>query len=337
MELGFYTFADIFPDPHTGVSATPTQRMQELLELARLCDETGIDILGLGEHHGLEYVNSATATTIAAMAAATTRLRFTSATTLLSTADPVRTFQEFTTADLVSGGRVEIMFGRGGFTNNFSLFGYNLDDYDQLFAEKLDLFAQLNAQERVTWSGSFRSPLRDAEIAPRPSAPLPVWIAAGSPGSVVRAAMLGYPTAVPIIGGTFDRYAPTAELYRRAWRESGHESPPRLAIYSHLYLGETSQQAREDFYPYYNCYMQPFIRREVGRQQFAGMFSPMGPLVAGSPQEVIDRILAIRELTGATRYVGQMDIGGMPFAMVARLVELFAAKVAPVVRKETAA
>jgi alkanesulfonate monooxygenase SsuD/methylene tetrahydromethanopterin reductase-like flavin-dependent oxidoreductase (luciferase family) len=192
MELGIYTFGDIVADPHTGRKPTAGERMQQMLDMALLADEGGLDVIGVGEHHGLGFVNSATATTIAGMAARTKRIRLTSASTLLSTADPVRTFQEFATADLVSGGRVEIIFGRGAFNDNFPLFGFDMKDYDALFAEKLQLFELLNSNERVTWSGRFRPPLDNSEIAPRPHQPkLPVSIGALSQGSVSRAARLG--------------------------------------------------------------------------------------------------------------------------------------------------
>ena len=198
MELGIYTFGDMVADPHTGRKPSPVEKMRQLLDLAKLADEAGLDIIGVGEHHGLDYVNSATATLIAAMAAVTRRIRLTSASTLLSTADPVRTFQEFAMADLVSGGRVEIIFGRGAFTDNFPLFGFDLKDYDALFMEKLALFAELNSHDHVTWSGQFRPALDNAEIAPRPAQPtVPVSIGAGSPGSVARAARLGYPLTMP--------------------------------------------------------------------------------------------------------------------------------------------
>src|SRR3984957_693802 len=217
MELGIYTFGDMVPDPKTGRTVSGRERMRQMLDMAKLAADAGLDILGVGEHHALRYVNSATATLISAMAAITRRIRFTSASTSISTADPVRTYQEFAMADLVSGGRVELIFGRGAFTDNFPLFGFDLEDYDALFVEKVGLFAELNSHERVSWSGQFRPALRDAEIAPRaPQKKPPVWIGAGSAGSVVRAANLGYPLALPMVGGSLDRYAQITSLYRRA-------------------------------------------------------------------------------------------------------------------------
>lgn len=339
MELGIYTFGDLVADPGTGAVVSAGERMRQMLELARLADELGLDVVGVGEHHALRYVNSATATILAAMAAVTKRIRLTSASTSIGTADPVRTFQEFATADLVSNGRVELIFGRGAFTDNFPLFGYGLEDYDALFVEKVALFAKLNAEERVTWSGRFRPPLENAEIAPRPAqAKLPVWIGAGSASSVTRAAKLGYPLAVPMLGGSLATYAQVAAIYRQAWQESGRPlSELRFAVFSHLHVTETSRETEEDFYPYYSAYLSPLFKGPMPRSVFAQMLSPQGGLVGGSPQEVIDKLLTLHEVLGITRYLGQIDIGGQPFTQVVKGLELFATKVAPVVRKETAA
>jgi len=338
MEFGIYTFGDIVPDPKTGRAISGQERMRQMLDMARLADEAGLDIFGVGEHHALRYVNSATATLIAAMAAITKRIRLTSASTLISTADPVRTFQEFATADLVSEGRVEIIFGRGAFLDNFPLFGHDLNDYDELFVEKLGLFAMLNAQERVSWSGRFRPPLHDAEIAPRPAQKqLPVWIGAGSPASIARAAALGYPLALPMVGGSLDKYAQAAALYRQAWQRSGRDARDlRLATFAHLHVTERPQETREDFYPYYSAYLAPLFKGPMPPAVFAQMLSPQGALLGGSTEEVIDKILAQHEALGTTRCVGQIDIGGQSFARVAKGIEIFATKVAPAVRAATA-
>jgi alkanesulfonate monooxygenase SsuD/methylene tetrahydromethanopterin reductase-like flavin-dependent oxidoreductase (luciferase family) len=335
MELGLYTFGDLTVDPGSGRSVSPVERMRQMIEMARLADQAGLDILGVGEHHGLGFADSATATMIAAMAAVTTRIRLTSASTLLSTADPVRTFQEFATADLVSNGRVELIFGRGAFTDNFPLFGFRLEDYDELFVEKLGLFAELNDRPRVTWSGRFRPPLRDAAIAPRPvQAKLPVWIGAVSPSSVARAAALGYPLAIPMLGGSLDGYTQLAALYRRVWEDHGHPAGElRIATFAHLHVTETSRETHQDFYPYYSAYLTPLFKGPMPPATFAQMLSPQGALVGGSVQEVVDKILAQHEAIGNTRYLGQIDIGGQPFTDVARGIERLATQVAPVVRK----
>jgi alkanesulfonate monooxygenase SsuD/methylene tetrahydromethanopterin reductase-like flavin-dependent oxidoreductase (luciferase family) len=337
MELGIYTFGDLVPDPQTGIAVTGRERMRDMLAMAKLADEAGLDVIGVGEHHGIRYVNSATATILAAMATVTTRIRLTSASTSISTADPVRTFQEFATADLVSDGRVELIFGRGAFTDNFPLFGFSLDDYDALFVEKVALFGLLNQHERVTWSGRFRPPLVDAEIAPRPAQErLPTWIGAGSSGSVVRAAELGYPLAIPMLGGSLPRYAQTAALYREAWSRSGRPAEEaRVAAYSHLHVTEDTKATHKDFFPHYAAYLEPLFNGPMPREVYDQMLSPQGSLVGGSVQEVIDKILAQHEALGTSRYLGQIDVGGQSFAEVAKGIELYATKVAPVVRKAT--
>src|SRR6478735_6314522 len=257
MELGLYTFGDLVADPKTGKTISSQERMRQMIELAQIADQSGLDILGVGEHHSLKFVNSATATTIAAMAAVTKRIRLTSATTLISTADPVRTFQEFATADLISEGRVELIIGRGAFTEGFPLFGFDTTDYDALFMEKLALFDELNSNERVSWKGKFRPELIDQEIAPRPSQKkLPVWIGAGSLNSVARAAALGYPVVIPVLGSTLDNYAQLAQVYRQSWASSGHDpKDARIAIFSHLHVTKTYEQTSEDFFPYYSAYL----------------------------------------------------------------------------------
>jgi alkanesulfonate monooxygenase SsuD/methylene tetrahydromethanopterin reductase-like flavin-dependent oxidoreductase (luciferase family) len=335
MELGLYTFGDLTANPRTGRPPGPQERMRQMIDMAILADEAGLDIVGVGEHHGVGFVNSATAVTIAAMAQATKQIRLTSAVTLLSTADPVRTFQEFATADLVSEGRVELIFGRGAFTESFPLFGFDLKDYDALFAEKLGLFAEINTKGRVTWSGRFRPALHEAEIAPRPAqGRLPVWIGAGSTASIERAARLGYPLAIPVLGGTFLGYAQLAQHYRHVRLSSGHSvEQSRIAVFSHLHVTATDIETREDFYPNYSAYLRPLFKGGMPRQAYEQMLAPSGSLVGGDVQRVIDKLAMLREMTGASRYVGQIDIGGQSFSDVAKSIELFAAKVAPVLRK----
>ncbi|MDB6060738.1 MAG: hypothetical protein JWM78_841 [Verrucomicrobiaceae bacterium] len=339
MELGIYTFGDIVADPHTGKSVAPQQRMDQILETAKLADDAGLDLFGVGEHHSLRYVNSATATMLAAIGAVTQHIRLTSASTSISTADPVRTFQEFATADLVAHGRVEIIFGRGAFTDNFPLFGYDLEDYDALFVEKLALFAELNENERVSWSGRFRSALQNAEIAPRPAqTSLPIWMGAVSPNSVARAATWGFPIAVPMVGGSLNNYARSINLYRQMWQENGRDpTAARVATFEHLHVAEHSEHLRTQFYPYYSAYLRPLFKADMPREAFEHMLAPQGTLVAGSAQEVIDKLLTQHEVFGMNRFFGQIDIGGQPHTEVMRGIERFAAQVAPVVRKETAA
>src|SRR5512143_859545 len=244
MEIGVFTFADVRRDPESGEAITAEQRLRELLEEVELADEVGLDVFGVGEHHRPDFTVSTPAVVLAAAAARTKRIRLTSAVTVLSSDDPVRVFQEFSTVDLLSGGRAEIMVGRGSFVESFPLFGYDLRDYDALFAEKLELLLRLREDERVTWSGAHRPPLQGEGVYPRPvQSPLPVWVAVGgTPESAVRAGMLGLPMALAIIGGLPERFAPFAELHRRAGREAGHD-PPALSINSHGFLADTVEEA----------------------------------------------------------------------------------------------
>jgi probable LLM family oxidoreductase len=335
MELGFYTFADVGP----GID--PARRLRNLLEEIELADQVGLDVFGVGEHHRPDYAVSAPAVVLAAAAERTKNIRLTSAVTVLSSDDPVRVFQDFATLDLLSGGRAEIMAGRGSFIESFPLFGYDLGDYDELFAEKLELLLELRESERVTWSGRHRAPLDDAGVYPRPiQDPLPVWIAVGgTPQSVVRAALLGLPLAIAIIGGQPERFAPLARLYREAAREAGHD-PERLpiSINSHTYVAETSQQASDEYFPTYAAMMNR-IGRERGwppmsRAQFEAGRSPRGALLVGSPEEVVEKILFQHELFDNRRFMAQISVGTLPHEKVMRAIELFGTEVAPAVRKE---
>jgi len=343
MELGIYTFAEATPDPSTGHLVRPAQRLRDLIEEIELADEVGLDVFGVGEHHRADYVVSAPAVVLAAAAARTRTIRLTSAVTVLSSDDPVRVFQDFATLDLLSGGRAEIMAGRGSFIESFPLFGYDLEDYDALFDEKLDLLLRLRASERVTWSGRHRPPLDDQAVYPRPlQDPLPVWVAVGgTPQSVVRAGSLGLPLALAIIGGEPERFAPLASLYREAARRAGQD-PSRLkvGVNTHAYVADTSQQAADEFFPPYADVMTK-LGRERGwgpttRQHFEALRSPRGALAVGSPQEVVDKILFQHEIFGHDRYLAQFSVGTMPHAKIMRSIELFGTRVAPAVRAETA-
>src|SRR4051794_33110804 len=239
MELGLYTFAERTPDAHTGRAVSPAQRLSDLLEEAELADQLGLDVFGVGEHHRPEFVVSAPTVVLAAIAARTQSIKLTSAVTVLSSDDPVRVYEQFATLDLLSGGRAEIMAGRGSFIESFPLFGYSLDDYDSLFAEKLDLLLELREHERITWQGVHRPPLDDLGVFPQPEHPIPVGIAVGgTPASVVRAGTLTLPMALAIIGGLPERFAPMADLHRRAAEEAGHARLP-LSINSHGFIADS--------------------------------------------------------------------------------------------------
>jgi probable LLM family oxidoreductase len=359
VQLGLATFADVVPgaDPRR-----VADRLWELIEEIELADRLGLEVFGLGEHHRPDYAVSATALALAAAASRTERIRLSSAVTVLSSADPVRVFQEFATLDLLSNGRAEIMAGRGSFTESFPLFGYNLEDYDELFAEKLELLLALRSSERVTWSGRHRAALHDIGVYPRPiQDPLPVWIAVGgTPTSVARAGMLGLPLMIAIIGGPPARFAPLAELYREAVRrgeaERGTGAPAvrdardgdpagaasaALGINSHMYIADTPKQARDEFYPAYAPMMNR-IGRERGwppltRPQFDAACEPGGHLLVGTPEEVTAKILAQHELFAHDRFLGHISVGALPHEHTIRATELFATEVAPAVRRALAA
>ncbi len=343
MELGLYSFADTARDPADGWAAGAEHRLSDLLEEIELADQVGLDVYGVGEHHRADYAVSAPAIVLAAAAARTKRIRLTSAVTVLSSDDPVRVFQDFATVDLLSHGRAEIMAGRGSFIESFPLFGYDLDDYDELFVEKLDLLLELRANERVTWAGKHRPAINDLPIYPQPAQnSLPIWIAVGgSPQSVVRAGVLGLPLALAIIGGTPERFAPVIGLYRETAKRAGHDvSTIKVGINSHTFVAESSQQAADAFFPPYAEVMTR-IGRERGwppttRAHFDASCGPRGALVVGSVQEVIDKILYERELFGNDRFLGQMSVGATPHAAVMRSIELFGTKVAPAVRAAVA-
>ncbi|TFE22801.1 LLM class flavin-dependent oxidoreductase [Cohnella luojiensis] len=343
-EIGLYTFGDLVPKQDGSGTISAKQRLREIVDAAKLADEAGLDIFGVGEHHRLDFAATSTPVVLAAIAQATERIKLTSATTVLSTIDPVRLFEDFATVDLLSDGRTEIIAGRGAFVDSFPLFGYNLDDYNRLFSEKIDLLMKLGERERITWKGHFRSDLNDLEIAPRPAqSVMPIWIGVGgTPESAVNAGRLGLGMALSLLGGEPERAKPLVDLYREAGLRAGHHpSKLRVAVTSHGYVGETSQQAREEFYPYYSSYFEQFLGRRTGRgrmslAEFEQLARPETALAVGSPQQVIEKILHQHEVFGHSRFIAQLDIGGMPYSQVAKTIELLAAKVAPVVRRELA-
>lgn len=342
MELGLYTFAETTPDPETGKLISQQQRMKNLLEEIELADRLGLEIFGIGEHHRSDYAVSAPAIVLAAAAARTKNIRLTSAVTVLSSDDPVRVFQDFATLDLLSNGRTEIMAGRGSFIESFPLFGYDLDDYDALFEEKLDLLLQLRSKEVITWKGKFRPSIDHLKVYPQPvQKPLPVWIAVGgTTQSVIRAARLGLPMALAIIGGLPERFAPLVDLYRETTATAGHDpSKTLVSINSHGYIAGDSKLAGDEFYPAYADVMTR-IGRERGwpptnRAQFEAGRSPEGALLVGSPQEVIDKIMYEYELFHHDRFLLQLSVGTLPHEKLLHAIELFATEVAPVIRRET--
>ncbi|MFC5603671.1 LLM class flavin-dependent oxidoreductase [Sporosarcina koreensis] len=331
-------------NPFTGKTSSAGQRVKEIIEAAKLADEAGLDIFGVGEHHRLDYAISSPPVVLASIAQITKRIKLTSATTVLSTVDPVRLFEDFATLDLLSDGRAEIIAGRGAFVESFPLFGYDTNDYDALFSENIELFLKLNKNERMTWEGRFRSPLRNAEIAPRPlQKELPIWIGVGgTPSSAVRAGKLGVGMALAILGGDPERFKPLVDLYRQTGIEAGHGVEElKVGVTGHGYLSETTQQAKDEFYPYYSNYW-PTVNRQRGMvsgrisySEFEQLTAPDTALFVGSPQQIVEKILRQYELFGHQRFMAQLDIGGVPFEKVAKSIELLATEVAPIVRKAT--
>jgi probable LLM family oxidoreductase len=342
MEIGIYTFAETTPDPTSGKTIDTGLRLRDLMEEIALADQLGLEVFGVGEHHRPDFSASAPNIILAAAAERTKTIRLTSAVTVLSSDDPVRVYQQFATLDLLSGGRAEIMVGRGSFIESFALFGYDLNDYDSLFAEKLELLLKIRDSERVTWSGTHRAPLSGQSIYPRTRRDLPIWVAVGgNPASAVRAGTLGLPMALAIIGGMPERFAPFVELYRRAAQEAGHDAAHLpVGINTHGYVADTSQRAADEFFPSYAAQMTRLGRERgwppITRAQLDAGRTLRGHLMIGSPQEVIEKILFQHETLGHERYLMQMSVGTMPHAQTMRSIELFGTKVAPAVRKEVA-
>ena len=334
MEIGIYTFADVAAGGSHGA------RLRQLVEEMELADQVGLDVFGVGEHHRPDYSVSAPAVALAAGAARTKNIRLTSAVTVLSSDDPVRVFQQFATLDGISNGRAEIMAGRGSFIESFPLFGYDLNDYDTLFAEKLDLLLKLRDNARVSWQGEMRPPLQDVTLYPRPEQEkLPVWIAVGgTPQSVVRAASLGLPMALAIIGGDPLRFAPYFDLYRKAWAQVERKTEDiRLSLNMHGFVGETTQAAKDIFFEPHNAVMNRIGAERgwppSGRAQFEAACGPSGHLLIGDPDRVADRIIELHRVFGNSRILIQMAIGAMPHKELLKAIELLGTKVAPKVKE----
>ncbi|NEH58675.1 LLM class flavin-dependent oxidoreductase [Rhizobium leguminosarum] len=340
MEIGIDSFAAILPDPATGKLPSPTVRMAELIEEVEVADRVGLDVFGIGEHHRGEFLDSAPTVILAAAAARTSRIRLTSAVTVLSAADPVRVFQEFATLDLISKGRAEVVVGRGSFVEAYPLFGLDTRDYDDLFAEKLDLLLRLGETTNVTWEGRFRPPLHGQGVFPRPHQPqLPIWIGVGgTPQSFARAGTLGLPLMVAIIGGSFERFRPLVDLYREAGKRAGHSAETlKVGVHAMGFVGETEAAARDAFFPGW-AHLTTNIGRERGwspptRQQFEAMAGPKGAFLIGDPKTVAAKMLQASEtLGGVSRITFQMSTASLDTAAMKTSIELLGTEVAPIVK-----
>lgn len=341
MEIGISTFVETTPDPQTGEVISHAQRLREVVEEIILADQVGLDVFGVGEHHRNDFAASSPAIVLAAAAPQTKRIRLTSAVTVLSSADPVRVFQDFSSLDGISNGRAEIMAGRGSFIESFPLFGYDLKDYDELFDEKLDLLLKLTQSERVTWSGKHRPAINDIGIYPRPvQDPLPVWIGSGgNTESVIRAGLLGLPLVLAIIGGSPLQFAPLVQLYKRAATQAGHDvSKLTVGSHSHGFIAEDTETAADKFFPSTQQVMN-VLGRERGwgpytRRSFEQARSFEGALYVGDSDTVAEKIIHLRKNVGITRFMLHVPVGSMPHADVMRAIELLGTEVAPKVRDE---
>jgi probable LLM family oxidoreductase len=341
MEIGISTFVETTPDPQTGNVISHAQRIREVVEEIVLADQVGLDVFGVGEHHREDYAASAPAVVLAAAASQTKRIRLTSAVTVLSSDDPVRVFQDFATLDAISNGRAEIMAGRGSFIESFPLFGYDLNDYNELFDEKLELLLKIRENEKVTWRGSHRPAIENLGVYPRPvQNPLPVWIASGgTPESSVRAGMLGLPLVLAIIGGRPTQFEPLVRLYKRAAAQAGHDvSKLSVASHSHGFIAEDTEVAATKFFPSTQRAMNK-LGRERGwglydRTSFDFARSFEGALYVGDPKTVADKIIHLRKNVGVTRFMLHCPVGTMPHDDVMKSIELLGKEVAPMVRDE---
>jgi probable LLM family oxidoreductase len=345
MQIGVDSFAAAISDPVTGRTISPVQRMQNLLEEIELADQVGLDVFGIGEHHRAEFLDSAPTVILAAAASRTKNIRLTSAVTVLSAADPVRVFEEFATLDLISHGRAEIVAGRGSFVESYPLFGLSLEDYDSLFSEKLDLLLNIRENTHVHWSGNHRAPLTGQAVYPRPlQNPLPIWIGVGgTPESFIRAGMLGLPLMVAIIGGEPKRFRPLIDLYREAGRRAGHSAENLIVgLHSIGFLGDTTQQAADDFYPGY-AHTFTEIGKERGwppttRAQFDTVRGPTGALLIGDADTVAEKMLYVNDaLGGLSRITFQMGVSTLPHQKMLRAIEILGTRVAPLLRGRLAA
>ena len=340
LEFGLMTFADVAPETVSGKGINAHHRIQDLLEEIKLADQLGIDIFGIGEHHRPDYAVSSPTTVLAAAAAVTQNIKLSSAVTVLSSEDPVRVYQQFATVDAISGGRAEIMAGRGSFIESFPLFGFDLNDYNELFDEKLDLLLKINHSEKVTWRGNLRPPINNLGVYPRAlNGEIPVWLAAGgTPASAVRAAKLQLPLMLAIIGGMPRQFTPFINLYKKSWLENGHNAEDlQVGINNHMFIGEDGEKAADDFFPYY-AQMMDRVGRSRGwqpmtREQFDFMRAPEGSLMVGSVEQVIEKMIYEYELFGFTRFFAQASLGFVPHEMTIKSIELFAKQVVPEVKK----
>lgn len=338
LEFGLYTLGDHMTNPHTGKRISAEQRIKEIIELAKLAEQAGLDFFSVGESHQEYFTTQAHAIVLAAIAQATEKIKIGSSSTIISTSDPVRVFEDFSTIDLISGGRTEIVAGRASRIGLFELLGYNVRNYEELYEEKFELLLKINEEERVNWEGDFRAPLRDAEVIPRPKhGKLPIWRAVGGPpASAVRAGLQGVPMFLATLGGPTTSFKYSIDVYRKTLEEQGYD-PAKFPVATAglFHVAETTQEAQRAYYPFVNEGMKLSNGRGFPKQHFAQGADVRDVMNVGSPELIIEKILHQHEQFGHQRYIAQLDFGGVPFEGLRKNIELIGEKILPAIRKYT--
>ncbi len=339
IEFGLYSIGDHIPNPHTGSKISAEQRIRELIEASKLADEAGLDVFAVGESHQTYFTTQAHTVILGAIAQATKNIKIASSATVLSTSDPVRVYEDFATIDLISNGRAEIVAGRGSRIGGYSLLGYDVNNYEELFEEKMELLLKINNEESVTWKGQFRAPLEHATIIPRPKEnKIPVWRAVGGPpASAIKAGHAGVPMMLTTLGGPAINFKVSVDAYREAAEQSGFDPATLpIATTSLFYTAENSQDALSEYYPHINAGMLALRGGGYPKQQFTGAIDYRDALMIGSPQQIIEKMLYQYELYGQQRFMAQIDFGGVPFGKIVKNIELIATEIMPAIKKYTA-
>lgn len=339
LEFGLYSIGDHLPNPHTGTMISAEQRIQELIDASKLADEAGIDVFAVGESHQTFFTTQAHTVILGAIAQTTKNIKIASSATVLSTSDPVRVYEDFATIDLISKGRAEIVAGRGSRVGAYSLLGYDVRDYEELFEEKLELLMKLNNEETITWEGQFRPALKQASILPQPkNGHMPIWRAVGGPpASAIKAGYAGIPMMLTTLGGPASNFKISVDAYREAALSKGFDPAALpIATTSLFYMAETTQDALREYYPHLNAGMQALRGGGYPKQQFAQSTDHRDALMVGSPQQIIEKMLYQYELYGHQRFMAQIDFGGVPFDKIAKNIELIATEIMPAIKKHTA-
>lgn len=339
LEFGLYTLGDHLANPYTGDRISAQKRLQEIIEMAKLAEQAGLDFFSVGESHQEYFATQAHSVVLAAIAQATSKIKIGSSSTIISTSDPVRVYEDFATIDLISDGRCEIICGRASRVGLFELLGYNLRDYEELFEEKFDLLLKINEEEVINWSGEFRAPLKNAKVIPRPkNGYLPIWRAVGgTPASAIKAGYAGVPMFMAHLGGPASVFKRTIDAYREAARQGGHD-PSKLPVATagFFYVAETTQEALKEYYPHINEGMKRTNGRGFPKQLWAQGADTRSIMNVGSPQQIIEKILYQHEMFGHQRYIAQLDFGGVPFDKIRKNIEIIGTEILPAIRKYTA-